>query len=193
MKCDDGCFLTDGAKRQLGFSSLQQGDETIVFGATDGDDAAIIIADLIVVRDPKRTAAAQFDPEALALPYGFHYAEYALAGAPELSPLSFETKTGELDVPETLAGRLKLSLSERSRFAYGAYGEVYSTGTEYTNPMNRAAGYPTRAQLSVYSNAYEFFTMWFPYAAAPFPQVLGILNYGGDWFLPLRLTVDIDP
>lgn len=193
VKCDDGCFLTDGAKRQLGFSSLQQGDETIVFGATDGDDAAIIIADLIVVRDPKRTAAAQFDPEALALPYGFHYAEYALAGAPELSPLSFETKTGELDVPETLAGRLKLSLSERSRFAYGAYGEVYSTGTEYTNPMNRAAGYPTRAQLSVYSNAYEFFTMWFPYAAAPFPQVLGILNYGGDWFLPLRLTVDIDP
>ena len=59
--------------------------------------------------------------------------------------------------------------------------------------MNRAVGYPTRAQLSVYSNAYEFFTMWFPYAAAPFPQVLGILNYGGDWFLPLRLTVDIDP
>ena len=58
--------------------------------------------------------------------------KYALAGAPELSPLSFETKTGELDVPETLAGRLKLSLSERSRFAYGAYGEIYSTGTEYS-------------------------------------------------------------
>ena len=54
VKCDDGCFLTDGAKRQLGFSSLQQGDETIVFGATDGDDAAIIIADLIVVRSLDR-------------------------------------------------------------------------------------------------------------------------------------------
>lgn len=190
--CDDGCFLTDPAKLTVPFSAVKKGGEVIVYGAKDPDDAAKVIADLIVVREKK--AAVRWErKEDLYLPNGFYYSEYRLDGVPTLNPLSFTTENEALDVAEKLAERLKLTLAERNDFTYGMYGEIYSVGTEYANPANRAVGRPTRAQISVYSNAYEFFKTWIPYVNAPYDHLWGILNYGGDWFLPTRLTVDINP
>lgn len=192
VSCDDGCFVTDPAKRTVPFSAVKTGGEVIVYGATDADDAAKVIADLIVVRE-KKAPVKRTQSDDLTLPYGFYYKEYRLTAAPTLNPLSFTTADNELNVAEKLTERRKLTLAERNDFAYGMYGEIYSVGTEYTNPANRAIGHPTRAQVSVYSNAYEFFKTWIPYVNAPYDHLWGVLNYGGDWFLPTRLTVDIHP
>lgn len=191
VNCDDGCFLTDRAKKLVAFSSLSDGEEVLVFGATDVDDTAKIVADLIVAsggRSKSRGSAAEIYP-----PAGFYYHEYRLKEPPTLNPLSFETTDPEFNVEENLAERLKLTLAERNLFAYGMYGESYSSGTEFTKDENRAAGIPTRAEVTVYSNVYEFFSTWIPYVEVPYDQLWGILNYGGDWYLPMRLTVDVNP
>lgn len=191
IKCDDGCFSTDRAKKLVAFSSLRDGEEVLVFGAADAEDTAKIIADLIVAgagRAKSRRSAEEIYP-----PAGFYYNEYRLKEQPTLNPLSFETTDREFNVEENLTGRMKLTLAERNLFAYGMYGESYSSGTEFTTDENRAAGLPTRAEVTVYSNAYEFFSIWIPYVEVPYDQLWGILNYGGDWFLPMRLTVDVNP
>lgn len=191
VKCDDGCFLTDREKRLVAFSSLRDGEEVLVFGAADPEDTGKITADLIVSsggRSKARGSTAEIYP-----PAGFYYHEYRLKELPTLNPLSFETTDPDFNAAEKLAERMKLTLTERNLFAYGMYGESYSAGTAFTTDENRAAGMPTRAEVTVYSNAYEFFSTWIPYVEVPYDQLWGILNYGGDWFLPMRLTVDVNP
>lgn len=64
---------------------------------------------------------------------------------------------------------------------------------EYDTEGNQDPYYPTRSNLTIYSNGYEFYSFWFPHVESPFFYNWGIVNYGGDWYLPIRMTVDINP
>lgn len=194
VHCDGGCFLTDRAKIPVAYENVTAGNEVIVYGATDPDTADKVIADLIVVHDVRPVERADApNPGDLYFPAGIHYTEYRLKDVPSLNPLSFETTDPDFDVEANLAERLKLSLAERNEFAYGAYGEIYSAELDYTTPSNRAAGYPTRSRLTMYANGYEFFSTFIPQIPTPYDAIWGDLNYGGDWYLPLRFSVDINP
>jgi hypothetical protein len=47
--------------------------------------------------------------------------------------------------------------------------------------------------MSVESNSYPFYDFWFPHVDSPYFTNWGLISYGGDWYLPIRMTVDIDP
>lgn len=94
---------------------------------------------------------------------------------------------------ERLADRLNHTLSNRTNYSYGAYGEEYSVYIEYNDDQNRDPSRPTRAEINVQSNGYDFTEYWIPYVQNPMFYNWGIYCYGGDWYLPLRMTVDIDP
>ncbi len=108
---------------------------------------------------------------------------------PESAEAEEETET----LNDRLTARLNHSLSSRADYAYGAYGEKYAAYIEYNQDGNRDPEHPTRAMMDVESNDYPFYEFWFPYSDSPMHTDWGILCYAGDWYMPLRLTVDIDP
>ena len=105
-------------------------------------------------------------------------------GVPQIQPTE--------DLNDRLTERLTHSLEGRSGYSIGAYGEKYSVYLEYDQDQNRDPRYPTRALADVESNAYTFTEYYIPYVHNPMFVNWGVVNYGGDWYLPLRLTVDID-
>ena len=118
---------------------------------------------------------------------------------PTVTPTPEATSTGE---PETepadtlndrLQERLNHTLASRTNYSYGAYGEKYGVYVEYNQEQNRDPRHPTRANMEVESNDYPFFDYWFPYVENPMYTNWGVICYGGDWFLPFRMSVDIDP
>ena len=129
--------------------------------------------------------------------YGYYYRPTSTPNRPQRTPTPDETGTPEptptLSLDEHLDDRLTHSLENRTNYAWGAYGEKYSSYIEYDQDMNRDPSYPTRANMNVDSNDYEFADYWFPYAENPMVTNWGIICFAGDWYLPVRLTVDIDP
>jgi len=132
--------------------------------------------------------------------YGYDYSygrPTSTPNRPQRTPTPDETGTPEptptKSLDEHLTERLTHSLETRSSYSYGAYGERYSSYIEYDQEMNRDPSYPTRANMNVESNGYEFTDYWFPYVDNPMFTNWGIVCYAGDWYLPIRLTVDIDP
>ena len=134
-------------------------------------------------------------------PYGYGYYYYvrptSTPNRPQRTPTPDETgtpvPTPTLSLDDHLSARLNHSLETRSSYSYGAYGERYSTYLEYDQEMNRDPSYPTRASMNVDSNGYEFTDYWIPYVENPMFTNWGIVCFAGDWYLPMRLTVDIDP
>lgn len=133
--------------------------------------------------------------------YGYDYYGYtrptSTPNRPQRTPTPDETGTPEptptLSLDEHLTDRLNHSLENRTNYAYGLYGERYSSYIEYEQDMNRDPSHPTRAVMNVMSNGYDFTEFWFPYAQNPMFTNWGVVCYLGDWYLPIRLSVDIDP
>ena len=190
VDCDDYCFYVDNNKNIISANAIQNGGKVAVFGVTDDEDSGEIHADAIVIDGIVKTNSA-LKPDSISLPVGMDYAEYELASPPLAAPLRLQPVEGSLE--ENLANRKMTSLSNRTTFSYGYYGETYTTGLEYAGETNRDPDYPTRANMTVYSNGYEFFNFWFPHVSNPLFYTWGIVNYGGDWYLPIRMTVDINP
>ena len=109
---------------------------------------------------------------------------------PEQTDIPEPTATPSLD--EHLNDRLNHSLEDRTDYAVGSYGEYYSSYMEYDQDFNRDPSYPTRADMNVTSNGYDFVDFWFPYVENPMFTNWGIICYAGDWYMPVRLTVDIN-
>ncbi len=143
------------------------------------------------------------DPYAYNYGYGYGYDYYGYGrptstpNRPQRTSAPDETGTPEptptLSLDERLSDRLNHSLENRTNYTYGAYGENYSSYIEYDQDLNRDPSYPTRAVMNVQSNGYDFTEFWFPYSQNPMFTNWGIVCYGGDWYLPIRVSVDIDP
>lgn len=132
--------------------------------------------------------------------YGYGYSYYlptSTPNRPQRTPTPDETgtpvPTPTLTMDDHLNNRFNHSLANRTNFAFGSYGEKYSTYLEYDQDLNRDPSYPTRANMNIQSNGYDFVDFWIPYAENPMFTNWGIVCFGGDWYLPMRLTVDIDP
>lgn len=132
--------------------------------------------------------------------YDYTYSYYlptSTPNRPKRTPTPDETGTPEptptLSLDDRLSDRLNHSLETRSDYSFGPYGEKYSVYREYDQELNRDPSYPTRAVMNVESNGYPFAEYWIPYVQNPMFTNWGVVCYGGDWYLPLRLTVDIDP
>ena len=133
--------------------------------------------------------------------YGYDYYGYgrptSTPNRPQRTPTPDETgtpvPTPTLSLDERLTDRLNHSLENRTNYAYGAYGEKYSSYIEYEQDLNRDPSHPTRAVMNVQSNGYDFTEFWIPYAQNPMFTNWGIVCYQGDWYLPMRVSVDIDP
>ena len=190
VDCDDYCFYTDNNKKIISANAIQNGGKVAVFGVTDDEDSGKIHADAVVIDGVVKTNSV-LKPESINLPTGMDYQEYELSSPPLASPLRLQPVEGSLE--ENLAKKKMTSLKNRTTFSYGYYGESYTTGLEYAGETNRDPNYPTRANMTVYSNEYEFFNFWFPHVNNPLFYTWGIVNYGGDWYLPIRMTVDINP
>lgn len=190
ITCDDFCFYVDNRKKIISGEAVQPGAEIAVFGATDSEKPEKIHADAIVLNG---TVKSEKTPKTdlSYLPNGMTYQEFELASPPLPAPLRLEPVEGSLE--DHLNKRKMTTLSERTEFSYGFYGETYSTSLEYDTDGNRDPYYPTRSNLTIYSNGYEFYSFWFPHVKSPFFYNWGIVNYGGDWYLPIRMTVDINP
>lgn len=147
------------------------------------------------------TATPTADPYGYGYGYGYDYYYYgrptSTPNRPQRTPTPDETgtpvPTPTLSLDDHLSARLNHSLETRSNYSYGAYGERYSTYLEYDQEMNRDPSYPTRACMNVDSNGYEFVNYWIPYVENPMFTNWGIVCFAGDWYLPMRLTVDINP
>ncbi len=190
VKCDDFCFYVDAEKKIVPRSVVKTGGKVAVYGATDREDPTILNADAIVIDGIVRSETAS-RTEIFNLPSGMAYKEYELASPPLAAPLRLNPVEGSLD--ENIEKRRLSALGGRTHFSYGYYGESYTEGLEYAEDTNRDPNFPTRANMTVYSNGYEFFDFWFPHTKNPMFYTWGIVNHGGDWFLPIRMTVDINP
>ena len=131
--------------------------------------------------------------------YGYDYYWYrptSTPNRPQRTPTPDETGTPEptptLTLDEHLSSRYNHSLEDRTDFKYGMYGEEYSAYIEYDQELNRDPSHPTRADLIVTSNGYDFTDYWIPYVENPMFTNWGVICFGGDWYLSFRLTVDID-
>ena len=153
------------------------------------------------IPEPTEEVTAEQPTEVNNDPYGYGYYYYvrptSTPNRPQRTPTPDETgtpvPTPTLSLDDHLSARLNHSLETRSSYSYGAYGERYSTYLEYDQEMNRDPSYPTRASMNVDSNGYEFTHYWIPYVENPMFTNWGIVCFAGDWYLPMRLTVDIDP
>ena len=132
--------------------------------------------------------------------YGYDYYGYyrptSTPNRPQRTPTpedSTPEPTPTISLDEHLTERLNHSLELRSNYSWGAYGEKYSSYIEYSQDLNRDPSYPTRACMNVDSNGYDFVHYWFPYVNNPMFTNWGIVCFAGDWYLPVRLTVDINP
>jgi hypothetical protein len=192
VNCDDYCFYVNDQKKIIAAEKIGKGSRVAVFGTSGSEDYKIINADAIAV-DIRETdiSMASNKTDMSTFPYTLEYKEYELKSAPAINPLTLLPVEGSLD--QNLKDRLQTSLGNRTRFIYGLYGESYSTTIEYDQDNNRDPSYPTRANMAVESNSYSFYDFWFPHIESPYFTSWGIMSYGGDWYLPIRLTVDIDP
>lgn len=132
--------------------------------------------------------------------YGYDYYWYrptSTPNRPQRTPTPDETgtpvPTPTLTLDEHLSGRYNHSLEDRTDFKYGMYGEEYSAYIEYDQELNRDPSHPTRADMVVTSNGFDFTDFWFPYVENPMFTNWGVICSGGDWYLSFRLTVDINP
>ena len=133
--------------------------------------------------------------------YGYDYYWYgrptSTPNRPQRTPTVDETgtptPTPTLTLDEHLKGRYNHSLEDRTDFRYGMYGEEYYAYLEYDQELNRDPSHPTRADLVVTSNGYDFTDYWIPYVENPMFTNWGVICSGGDWYLSFRLTVDINP
>ncbi len=127
--------------------------------------------------------------------YGYDSRPTSTPNRPTSTPAPDETASAEdeMTLNDRLSDRLNHSLSSRADYAYGSYGEKYAAYIEYNLEGNRDPEHPTRAMMDVESNDYPFYEFWFPYTESPMYTDWGILCYGGDWYMPMRLSVDIDP
>lgn len=192
VNCDDFCFYVNDQKKIINPEKVVEGSRVAVFGISSSEDYTIINADAIAADiQTADVSMASNKTDLSTFPYTLEYKEYELKSAPALNPLLLTPVEGSLD--QNLKDRLQTSLSNRTRFIYGLYGESYSTTLEYDQDGNRDPAYPTRANMIVESNSYSFYDFWFPHAKSPYFTSWGIISYGGDWYLPVRLTVDIDP
>ena len=132
--------------------------------------------------------------------YGYGYGYYGLPTStpnrPQRTPTPNETgtpvPTPTLSLDDRLTDRFNHSLENRTTYAWGAYGEKYSSYIEYEQDLNRDPSHPTRAVMNVASNGYDFTEFWFPYVQNPMFSNWGVVCYAGDWYLPIRVSVDID-
>ncbi len=257
VNCDDFCFQVDARRNLIPSSSIQEGSEVIIFGAS-GEEVTDIDADLIAVHTLAEEPHMTEIPDMSQIGNNLVYTEYELAGMPQMNPIRIQgvertavpeitptgeaapvdtavdsstaatedtnngygyyswflptstpnrpqrtptpSETGSVAEPtptktlnERLTDRLNHTLETRSTYSFGAYGEKYSIYIEYEADQNRDPRHPTRAMLDIYSNSYSFAEYWIPYVQNPMFYNWGIVNYGGDWYMPLRVTVDIDP
>ena len=192
VTCDDFCFYVDGRKKLTDPEKIETGTRVLVFGTAAVDDPLKVNADAIAadIADSGNAAGSRLADPA-SFPYPLEYTEYELKSPPGLNPLTLNPIEGSLD--QNLKDRLQTPLSNRTNYIYGLYGEAYSTTIEYDQTENRDPLYPTRAHLQVESNSYVFYDFWFPYVESPYFRNWGIMSFGGDWYLPIRMTVDIDP
>jgi len=189
--CGDFCFYVNDQKKLTGSSSLAEGVRVAVFGTTSSENLLTVEADAVAlyIKDGGSKASNKIDMS--SFPYQLSYEEFELKSSPEINPLKLNPLEGSLE--ENLSARLKTTLSDRTNYRYGLYGETYSTVLEYDQDNNRDPKYPTRANMSIESNAYPFYDFWFPHVDSPYFTNWGLISYGGDWYLPIRMTVDIDP
>lgn len=131
--------------------------------------------------------------------YGY-YSYYLPTSTPNrpsrtATPEALETiaPTPTKTLNDLLTDRLNHTLETRSIYSFGSYGEKYAVYIEYETDQNRDPRHPTRAMLDILSNSYSFAEYWIPYVENPMFYNWGIVNYGGDWYMPLRVSVDIDP
>lgn len=141
-----------------------------------------------------------YDPYNYGYGYGYDYSygrPTSTPNRPQRTPTPDETGTPEptatLSLDDHLNERLNHSLEDRSDYTFGSYGEKYSTYMEYDQELNRDPSHPTRANMNVESNGYDFTDYWIPYVENPMFTNWGIISFAGDWYLAMRLTVDIDP
>ena len=139
------------------------------------------------------------------VPYAYNYSYYYDYSRPTSTPNRPPTETptpASTDEPQILPtedlndrleARLNHTLSNRTSYSYGAYGEQYSVYIEYDDELNRDPKHPTRAEINVESNGYAFTEYWLPYIKNPMFYNWGVVCYAGDWYLSLRGVVDIDP
>ncbi len=191
VTCDDFCFYVNRQKHLTNPEDIKEGTRVLVFGVSTAEDASKINADAIAADLPETKVSASDRSDLSTLPYPFKLYEYELKSSPSLNPLALSPLEGSLE--QNLKDRLQAVLSNRTNYIYGYYGETYSSSLEYGETHNRDPLYPTRAHCLVQSNAYTFYDFWFPYVQSPYFQSWGIMSYGGDWYLPIRMTVDIDP
>ncbi len=189
--CGDFCFYVNDQKKLTGSNSLAEGVRVAVFGTTSSENLLTVEADAVAlyIKDGGSKASNKIDMS--SFPYQLSYEEFELKSSPEINPLKLNPLEGSLE--ENLSARLKTTLSDRTNYRYGLYGETYSTVLEYDQDNNRDPKYPTRANMSIESNAYPFYDFWFPHVDSPYFTNWGLISYGGDWYLPIRMTVDIDP
>ncbi len=143
-------------------------------------------------------AAGSGEPTA-AYDYGYYsyYLPTSTPNRPSRTATPGVTETAEPTPTQTLnerlTARLSHSLETRSTYSFGSYGEKYTIYIEYEKDQNRDPRHPTRAMLDLESNGYTFKEYWIPYVENPMFYNWGIVNWGGDWYMPLRMSVDIDP
>ncbi len=203
VSCGDYCFYVDDQKQLLPAEAMKEGMTVLVFGSSNPapeeaenvptvspDETSKIIADAIAV-DMVRSVSLAERADMTTIPNNLIYTEYELTDPPKLDPLTISDKKGSL--ADKLQDRLLTTLADRTNYSQGLYGENYTSYSEYTSDDNRDPAYPTRAHMLVLSNGYDFYDFWFPYTENPMYQNWGILCYGGDWFMPIRMSVDIDP
>lgn len=191
VQCGDFCFYVNDQKKLVDSDALAEGVRTAVFGTTSSENLLTVEADAVALYVKDGASKASNKTDMSAFPYQLSYEEFELKSAPEINPLKLKPVEGSLDA--NLAARLKTTLSDRTNYRYGLYGESYSTTLEYDQDKNRDPKYPTRANMSVESNSYPFYDFWFPHVDSPYFTNWGLISYGGDWYLPIRMTVDIDP
>jgi hypothetical protein len=191
VTCDDYCFAVNDKKEVIGRELITSGSEVIVFGVTDGGKENTLLADVITVNTQKAVERGTVS-DMTYLPAEITYTEFELKNAP-LSGFNGLTAADGSDISDRIDKRNNTMLSGMTRYSYGVYGEAYSTAIDFKSEFNRDPFHPTRANLTVYSNDYEFMNLWFPAVDNPFFDHSGILNFGGDWFMTIRMTVDINP
>lgn len=191
VSCDDYCFVINARKEIIAAEKITDGSEVIIYGVTDGEKEKTVLADAIAVNTQTAIDRGTISDMAY-LPAAITYTEYELQGAPLSNPIRMTGADGT-DLSALFEKRNDTMLSGMTRYSYGVYGEAYSASIDFKSEFNRDIFHPTRANLTVYSNDYKFLDFWFPSVDNPYFDHSGILNFGGDWFMTIRMTVDINP
>ena len=188
---DDFTIFIDKENNLISSEKVTTGKRVGIFGVTEINDIHKVIADAIIIDEIRTTGVMEKADLETTLPYPISYTEYKLENEPKLNPLKLNPIEGDLS--EKIKNREKLSLSSRANHTYGLYGEMYSTSLNYNTELNRDPEHPTRANMNINSNFYSFYDFWFPYVNSPIESNWGVITYAGDWYITVRMTVDINP